>query len=81
MPEEILKEFEEVKKSFKDYREQVFERMQELGLIRDNSQKGDRERIAMSEDALCEMSTDLDARLSDIEDAICEMSNSTAKEA
>lgn len=76
---EILKELEEVKKSFKDHREQVFERMQELGLIRDDRQKSDRERIGTSEDALCELSEELDARLADIEDALCELSDDTTE--
>lgn len=32
-------------------------------------------RISMSEDGMCEMSTDLDQRLGDLEDAICAMSD------
>ena len=66
---------EEIMKAFKEYREAIFERLQEIGQYRDEQHKKNELNIATSEDALCEISTNIDQRLADIEDALCALSD------
>lgn len=65
-------------KSFKVYRDEIFERLQEIGQYRDEQHKKNESNIATSEDALCEISTNIDQRLADIEDALCALSDGSA---
>lgn len=70
---------EEIMKAFKEYREAIFERLQEIGQYRDEQHKKNESNIATSEDALCEISTNIDQRLADIEDALCALSDDTTE--
>lgn len=66
---------EEILKAFADFRETLFGDLQRLNEFLDNKHDSNKSKIDTSEDALCEMSTDLDQRLGDLEDAICAMSD------
>lgn len=66
---------EEILRAFADFRETLFGDIQRLNDYLDGKHDSNKTKIDASEDALCEMSTDLDKRLGDLEDAICAMSD------
>ena len=70
---------EEIMKVFKSYRDAVYEHVSEFMNYVDGKYDASAQRIGTSEDGLCELSEELDARLADIEDALCELSDDTTE--
>ena len=68
---------EEIMREFKNYRDSVYERVSEFMNYADGKHDASTQRIGTSEDALCELSGDLDQRIKDLEDALCELSGDT----
>ena len=65
---------DELLKQFKEYRDQIFEKFSVTGNYYDGKHSGSTHGITANENAACELSADVETRLSDIENALCELS-------
>lgn len=65
---------DELLKQFKMYRDQIFEKFSVTGNYYDGKHSDSTAGISANENAACELSADVESRLSDIENALCDLS-------
>ena len=69
---------EDVMKEFKTYREAVYDRIAEFMNHVDANHQKNAEKNTLSANALCELTTELDDRITALEDALASMADDSA---
>jgi hypothetical protein len=67
---------EEIMKEFKNYREAVYERVSEFMNYTDAKHQKNADQNTLSTNGLCELTTELDSRITELEDAVASMMGS-----
>lgn len=68
---------EEIMKEFKNYREAVYERVSEFMNYTDAKHQKNADQNTLSANGLCELTTELDSRITELEDAVASMMESS----
>lgn len=67
---------EEIMKEFKNYREAVYNRVSEFMNYTDEKHEKNANKVVLNENGLCELTEELDARISSIEDSLAVLAES-----